>query len=115
MADVAITGGVPEHIISDNGSEMVAKFVRNRCCKVRSEHALHRAWQSVGEPNIASVLQWKASRRVPDGGIFEGSHRRHRANAHMRQKSSPWIAGRQCNSLILLVENIRQIAIAMVC
>jgi len=38
--------------------------------------------------DIASVLQWKASRRVPDGGVFEGSHRRHRAMAHPRQKSS---------------------------
>jgi putative transposase len=49
MADVTITKGVPEHIISDNDSEMTAKVVRNLFCKARSEDAVHRAWQSVGE------------------------------------------------------------------
>jgi len=116
MADVTITRGVPEYIISGNGSEMTAKVVRKWFCKARSEDAVHRAWQSVGErilrvsfngklrdecltaeslkEAIVVIEQWHIRARNPPNGV--GGSRRNSLYPAGRKYSSD----HDCNGLL---------------
>ena len=49
LLDLFIERGVPVHIRSDNGSEFIAKKVRQVLVSVVRQTFVYRTWQSVGE------------------------------------------------------------------
>ena len=57
MADVMLTGGVPEHIRSDNGAEMTAKIVRSWFAKLGAKTLYIEPgspWDDTASPSMAS-------------------------------------------------------------
>jgi transposase InsO family protein len=65
FADVMIERGIPAHIRSDNGPEMVATKLREWLDQARHEDAVHRAGQSMGE-RLLRKLQRQAAQRVAE-------------------------------------------------